>query len=427
MPSPESANAPGSTELALDGDRLSSASDAILKDNAQVLMFFRRVSKAPMDEIRDPTRREAAQLVLAGYDEGILSIDQLRAVLKHPVQFVSLYRCISIGKDRRSSAVRYLALMSVLSRFVLGTLKIPKHATLHILGGHSPEYWLQGGLFGGGVSNVSYALADDYRKQLARHRPFRLGWAQLTARIRKHGWTGWHYEFRSNYLWKCSHHAKLSQLTLRTDADKAERESMKAFCERWCLGEIGLYQPHPTTGKTKCIIKPLHVLVSTKTMGIDVFIPRYLRFTHIHNYDDADFAPLKHAMDKAFASDFRMGGTEDLAALIKRAKEHRKVFRQQGMSRAEAWEKTRTIMGWKYSTMKKWLGDQPHSGKNYTKSTSGKTDHALRRTKDAVMWDFLRTYDLAVGKGMSPSAAAEHARKLHRLSKQAAARFVRDL
>lgn len=146
---------------------------------------------------------------------------------------------------------------------------------------------------------------------------------------------------------------------------------LPAFCSRWSLS--GVSTMFGSAGRNGLFITARRIRVDRSSEGVTTFIPRYYRFSDI-DYRDVDFAPLKRALDDSYS---KLRLQKSVRALIEEAIQYRQHLVAQGKSRAEAWETTRKYMGWSESTMAKRLGE---------KTAKERSRH---RRKDARVVEFL--------------------------------------
>jgi len=374
-------------DVPLKNDRLLNAIDEDkVKSDASVLKLLTKLKKStqPYLGIIDFGAKhvfDATDALLSAYENGDVSIAQLRSILTKPVQYVWIYTKITSDSsaewhgNTELSHSRFIGLISTLTKHITGELTHRKFATLPIFQGRTVEYWITGDRVPKSPDHVAEvvenAVADNYYRQLRRHPPFREHWKKvcdvvegLLESVKLPSYdsemSSWIYDYWENMI--VVNHQHFVDITKENEAILWPPRS---FCEQWCLEQVG----RSDGSESGMDFTPMHVKVKRHKRGIgwDVFIPQYYKFTNIKTYHTRDFAGLKSAMEEKWEGRFQMGQSLSKKELVAQAKAMRKEFRLEGCSPADAWEKTRKIMAWSESTMAKYLGEKPFSDKEYLK------------------------------------------------------------
>lgn len=225
----------------------------------------------------------------------------------------------------------------------------------------SPTYWENYAYHQSAQIPTRASVSTAYELRLLEEKDFVEELRQFPAKVSAFIECSWRYNFDGNgieikdFEWD---DGKILRFTNKSGDPL--REEFRQFCLKWCLESVSVGY---STGKTDEIdFRAMRVVVKPddENIGIRVFIPRYFRFSHIENYQDDDFGPLKIGMNEIFESfqipRKRKITLKDLKATAKRVRQECTL---QGYSRHDAWEAARKAVGWEPGRMTKFMGKQP--------------------------------------------------------------------
>ena len=145
----------------------------------------------------------------------------------------------------------------------------------------------------------THALALNYEKAVLAHPDFR---KQVIA-LQKSVWDKeWSYSYDVSPFSGVSPKRRWSKAKGldREGIDESTLASLKRLCVEWCLESIGISSSSPDPAGIQIQAQRIAVRPRLDGMGLEVFIPRFYRYSHIHRHEKSDFAILRDAMSSIY-------------------------------------------------------------------------------------------------------------------------------
>lgn len=358
------------------------------------MSLFESISQAITDQYGDlcviVNEYAATELLLSFAKKGYFSESDLRAIAinhyNYAVDFEQITPALASRLERMgfnyTSTEDYVAFLCVHAKgeafagfmkakcFILTNPDkadsiIPQDA----LKNRSVSFWRKYRGWNRSVPSCRCPVAESYEKELMAINEFR---TELKALHNIVAYPKWSYDlFNGIKLYSNPNPTQEDRIRRRAILERLRKPTpaLQHFCYRWCLNEIVKSdKPSINNGFTIRAMR-VRVGVSKDDAGLTVNIPRYYHFSHIKNYAESDFQPLKLGMEEIFVGYKRPRKRKiSLKYMMAEAKDYRARLKAQGMDRHDAWEATYKMVnrefGWSEETTISRLGIQPKPSKS---------------------------------------------------------------